>query len=41
MKTPRTPKGDKPGGYCTVYTNRWGQLMVAAKYGYRAWHFGR
>jgi len=25
--------------YCTQYTNRWGQLMVASKYGYKAWRF--
>ena len=25
--------------WCTVYKNRWGQIMDAAKYGYKAWHF--
>lgn len=25
--------------WCTVYKNRWGQIMEAAKYGYKAWHF--
>ena len=25
--------------YCTSYRNRWGQLMVASDYGYKAWRF--
>jgi len=24
---------------CKEYTNRWGQLMVAADYGYQFWRF--
>lgn len=27
------------GIWCTKYTNRWGQEMVASRYGYKAWHF--
>lgn len=23
--------------YCTQYINRWGKLMVASHYGYKAW----
>ena len=41
MKTPKPPKGPKNSGFCTWYINRWGQVMVAAHYGYRAWYFGR
>lgn len=25
--------------FCKEYTNRWGQLMVAANYGYQFWRF--
>lgn len=25
--------------YCKQYTNRWGQLMIASKYGYLCWRF--
>lgn len=25
--------------FCKEYTNRWGQLMVAADYGYQFWRF--
>lgn len=25
--------------YVKVYTNRWGQVMDAANYGYKAWRF--
>jgi hypothetical protein len=27
--------------FCTWYVNRWGQVMVAAKYGYKAWRFSK
>jgi len=37
----KLPKGAKRTGFCTVYVNRWGQVMIAEKYGYRAWHFSR
>lgn len=30
---------DYNGIWCTKYTNRWGQVMMASKYGYKAWHF--
>jgi len=42
MKKPiPPPNGPKRSGYCTQYVNRWGQLMVAEHYGYRAWRFSR
>jgi len=28
------------GGFCVVYTNRWGKVMDARRYGYKAWPFG-
>lgn len=27
--------------WCTVYTNRWGKVMKASDYGYKAWRFSR
>lgn len=40
---PATPPGgagaDGEGGFCTWYINRWGRLMVASDYGYKAWRF--
>lgn len=42
MKKPiPPPNGTKRSGRCTWYINRWGQLMVAADYGYRCWRFTR
>jgi hypothetical protein len=42
MKKPTLPpSGPRRPGYCTRYVNRWGQLMVAADYGYRCWRFTR
>jgi hypothetical protein len=31
--------GGGPPRFCTQYVNRWGQLMVASRYGYKAWPF--
>ena len=27
--------------YCKSYINRWGQLMVAERYGYKYWRFSK
>lgn len=41
MKIPNPPPNGakRSGNYCTQYVNRWGQLMIAEHYGYRAWRF--
>ena len=39
----KKPKKHKPNGkpvrYVTEYTNRWGKVMKAKDYGYKAWPF--
>ena len=35
------PKNGKGHGFCTQYRNRWGKLMKASDYGYKAWPIGR
>jgi len=35
----KTDNGDSNWIICKEYTNRWGQLMVAADYGYQFWRF--
>ena len=38
---PKKGKSSPDGVFCTQYVNRWGKLMVAADYGYKAWFFAR
>ncbi len=39
--TPPPPSGPKGITYCKSHINRWGQLMVAAHYGYKYWRFSK
>ncbi|CQR75003.1 hypothetical protein [Sporomusa ovata] len=38
-KTNKTDKESSGWIFCKQYINRWGQLMVAANYGYEYWRF--